>query len=82
MNRAPRPSNKNPDQNRTRKTRRKTRISGYLSRKRKPIKASLVDPVEEKKQRLIWWLRWVIFLPLSAYALTWIVIILIDLIKY
>ena len=78
MHRGPPLSNKNLNQNRT----RKTRISGYLSRKRKPIKASLVDSVEEKKQRLIWWLRWVVFLPLSAYALTWIVIILIDLIKY
>jgi len=78
MHRGPPPSNNNLSQNRA----RKTRISGYLSRKRKPIKASLADPVEEKKQRLIWWLRWVVFLPLSAYALTWIVIILIDLIKY
>jgi len=82
MDRGPHPSNKNVKPEETRQRPRKTRISGYLSRKRKPIKASRVDPVAEKKQRLAWWLKWVIILPLSAYALGWIVVILIDLFKY
>ena len=82
MDRGSPPPNRNIDQKQKPQTRRKTRISGYLSRKRKRIKTSRVDPVKEKKQRAIWWLKWVIFLPLSAYALAWIVVILIDLFKY
>ncbi len=82
MDRGRPPSNKNSHHGQLRQTRRKTRIGGYLSGKRKPIKAAKVDPVKENKKRLAWWLKWVIFLPIFAYALTWIVIIFIDLFKY
>ncbi len=58
--------------------RRATRISGYLSGKAKPIKAVLVNPVIERKRRMKWWWKWVILLPLCAYALSWFVLILID----
>ena len=66
----------------TGRTSRKSRISGYLAGKPKRIKAAKVDPTLEKKQRLAWGLKWVFILPLSAYALVWLVIIFIDFFKY
>lgn len=59
-----------------------TRISGYLAGKPKPIKAARVDPDKEKQRRLMWWLKWVFLLPLSAYALVWLLVIFIDFFKY
>jgi len=64
------------------KPRAATRISGYLAKKPKPIKAARVDPDKERSQRLMWWLKWVIVLPLSVYGLFWILVILIDLFNY
>ena len=63
-------------------TRTATRISGYLAGKPKPIKTTKVDPGKERLRRLMWWLKWVFLIPLSAYALVWLVVIFIDLFKY
>jgi hypothetical protein len=60
----------------------KSRISDYLFGKPKPIKAEMVDLVKEKKQRLTWFMKWVVILPLSALVLMWLVVIFIDLFKY
>jgi len=60
----------------------KTRISGYLSGKPKPIKAAKVDLAREKKQQVAWWLKWVFILPICGYALVWLVIIFIDFFNY
>lgn len=59
-----------------------TRISGYLSGKSKVIKADKVDPDKERLRRLMWWLKWVFLLPLSAYALVWLLVIFIDFFNY
>lgn len=76
------PSNGSAIRSVTVRTRRKSRISGYLAGKPKPIKTARVDPTREKKRQLIWWLKWVFILPLWVYALVWLVIILIDFFKY
>jgi len=59
-----------------------TRIPGYLAGKRKRIKAAKVDPEKEKQRRLLWYLKWAFLLPLSAYALVWLLVIFIDFFKY
>jgi hypothetical protein len=75
-------SNTGTNQHIPRRTRIKTRISGYLSGKPKRISATRVDPVKERQQKALWWLKWVIILPICAYALVWLAIIFIDLFKY
>lgn len=59
-----------------------TRIGGYLSGKPKAIKVDKVDPDKERIGRLMWWLKWVFLLPLSAYALVWLLVIFIDFFNY
>ena len=59
-----------------------TRISGYLAGKPKAIKADKFDADKVRLRRLMWWLKWVFILPLSAYALVWLVVMFIDLFQY
>lgn len=75
-------SHSNSSLNQRKNRRRKTRISGYLAGKPKRIKATEVNIDKERKQKALWWLKWVFILPLCAYALVWLVIIFIDFFKY
>lgn len=76
------PSYTSQNERMARRKRVKTRISGYLSGKPKRIKAAKVDPVRERQQKALWWLKWVFILPICAYALVWLVIIFIDFFTY
>ena len=60
---------------------RTKRKRSFLSLKRKPIKASVVDPVQERTQRTKWTLKWAVLLPLSVFLLMWLVLLLLDLFK-
>ncbi len=73
------PFKTNTDQFKTGQFRRKSRLSGYLSGKRKPLKTTKVDLAEEKENRVIWMLKWVLLLPLGIYALVWLLVVVIDL---
>ena len=48
----------------------------------KPIKTTKVDIAEEKAHRIKWVLKWVLFLPLSAYALMWLLVLFFDLFNF
>ena len=45
----------------------------------KPIRATRVDIEKEKSNRIKWLLMWVLLLPLSIYAFSWVVLVAIDL---
>ena len=55
------------------------RLSHYLSGKRKRIRATEVDPAQERNHRIFWILKWVLLLPLSVYTLFWLLVIIKDL---
>ena len=59
------------------KASKKSRKTGFW----KPIRATEVDVAKEKTDRIKWLLKWVLFLPLSAYALLWLLVLLVDLFK-
>ena len=59
----------------------KKRTEGSKTGFSKPIKATRVDDAKEKTNRIRWVLKWVVFLPLSVYALLWLLLLLIDLFK-
>ena len=65
-----------------RRSRTGTRIPGYLAGRRKRIEAAKVDPEKERQRRLLWYLKWAFLLPLSAYALIWLLVLFIDFFKY
>lgn len=60
------------------KARRKIRKTGLG----KPIKAVKVDEAQQKSKRLKWVLKWVLFLPVSAYALVWLLVMGVDLFRF
>jgi hypothetical protein len=75
-------SGRQPDRNKTLR-RQPNSSNGYnLYARRKTIRAVKVDAAKEKKRRMIWILKWVVILPLSAIVLMWLGVILIDLFKY
>jgi hypothetical protein len=55
---------------------RRARPSSTASR---PIKATKVDPAKEKTRRIKWVVKWVWILPMGAYVLVWLLLILFDL---
>jgi hypothetical protein len=60
------------------KTRQKSRLSDYLSGKPKPLKTSEVNLDKERTHRVLWILKWVFLLPLSVYALFWLLVYIFD----
>lgn len=72
------PFKTNTNQSLTAKPRRKSRLSGYLSGKPKPLKTTEVDLDKEKNHRRFWILKWVLLIPLSGYALFWMMVIIFD----
>jgi hypothetical protein len=63
-------------------TRPKSRIGDYLRGKPRAIKAVKVDEARQRNQRLIWAMKWVLILPLSAYIFVWLLLMLVDFFKY
>jgi hypothetical protein len=58
---------------------RRTRLNARIQAAQpKPIRAQRVNPGWEKKQRIYWVLKWILFLPLSLYALSWFLLLLVD----
>jgi hypothetical protein len=55
------------------------RLSHYLGGKPKSSKKIEVDPIKERTHRIFWVLKWVVFLPLSVYALFWLLVLIKDL---
>ena len=51
----------------------------WIRRKNRPIKAKVVNKKKERSALLIWILKWVIAIPLSAYAIVWLFILMRDL---
>jgi len=51
----------------------------WISRKNRPIKAAVVNPKKEKTRLIVWILKWVVAIPLFAYFLIWLVIMMTDL---
>ena len=47
--------------------------------KPRAIRATRVDESAEKAQRIKWFLKWVLFLPLSIYAVMWLLLLMFDL---
>ena len=43
------------------------------------IRATRVDESAEKVQRIKWFLKWVLLLPLSVYAVIWLALLMFDL---
>ena len=66
----------------SRRVQSKRRIARILAEKRRRVRATRVNIPQEKTDRIKWMLKWVLILPLSAYVLMWVVVILIDLFKY
>ena len=61
----------------------KKRRPGSRTSLTKPVKrATKVDPTKEKSQRFKWILKWILLLPLSIYALVWLLLVVFDLFNY
>ena len=63
------------------RARRADLAARFLSSKPKPIGAAKVDLDKEKRNLKRWVLKWVVLLPLSAYVLMWLLVLLIDFFK-
>jgi len=72
------PFKTNINQSVTAKPRKESRLSGYLSGQPKPLKTTKVDLDKEKNHRIVWIMKWVLLLPLSVYALFWLLVYIFD----
>ena len=72
------PFKTNINQSVTAKPRKENRLSGYLSGKPKPLKTTKVDLDKEKTHRIVWIMKLVLLLPLSVYALFWLLVYIFD----
>ncbi len=51
----------------------------WIQRKTRPIRAKVFNAKKERAILLRWILKWVIAIPLSAYAIVWLLILMRDL---
>lgn len=51
----------------------------WIRKKNRPIRAKVVNKKKERAVLLKWILKWVIAIPVSAYALVWLFILMRDL---
>ena len=63
------------------RARRADLAARFRSSKPKPIRAAKVDVDKEKRNLIRWVLKWVLLLPLSAYVLMWLLVLLVDFFK-
>jgi hypothetical protein len=61
---------------------RKSRISDYLRARPRAINPTRVNEAKQRIQRIFWAMKWILILPLSAYILVWLMLILADFFKY
>ena len=49
------------------------------SGRRKRIRASVVNPKKERAHLVMWLLKWVVTVPVAAYLMVWLLILIADL---
>jgi Flp pilus assembly protein TadB len=47
----------------------------------RPFRATRVDEAAEKAQRIKWFLKWLLFLPLSVYVVIWFLLLMYELLS-
>lgn len=53
--------------------------SAHRRRKMAPIRATIVDTVQERNRHLTWALTWVLGFPICVVAIAWFLLLAIDL---
>lgn len=62
--------------------RQKSRIGDYLRGRPRAIKTTRINETSQRNQRIIWIMKWVLLLPLSAYTFIWFLLLVADFFKY